>query len=458
MRQVKKARIVFFLIGLILGCVLLGGLGFTLISQRDKQIAELNAQKADGKMYAFARDIKANSEILPGDIIALDTKKMNFANGGYYGEGSDLMGYSWSHYVLVRDKDGTEHQEMIGAEDPSMGTALVGKVVKADVYMNQPVNDSVLYPDEDIPSASERYAEYNFLQLPTDLVENEYVDVRIQFPTGEDYIVLVGKKVVSYDTQNSIMLKLNEDEILAMGSAIIETYMDEGVRLYARKYTDPATQLYNEKLVNLVEDYKNGYATAKANILAGLPTQFDESGDPIPVPEGSTEPTIADIAFNTTYLKNLNSILIEEIKEAIDKDNKEKLAYFSSYRYLESKKLARTYPLKKEVLNLIRTKPNILQEIVTEFTNIAANNTRQDELERLRADLETAPYASSLPYGSNTDNVKTKESITQEILTLEENRKASIAENLENEQKTSRQERVAYLNSLLGSSTSEENY
>ena len=109
-------------------------------------------------------------------------------------------------------------------------------------------------------------------------------------------------------------------------------------------------------------------------------------------------------------------------------------------------------------MNLIRTKPNILQEIVTEFTNIAANNTRQDELERLRADLETAPYASSLPYGSNTDNVKTKESITQEILTLEENRKASIAENLENEQKTSRQERVAYLNSLLGSSTSEENY
>ena len=47
MRQVKKARIVFFLIGLILGCANLGGVGYFLISSRDAKIVELEAQKAN---------------------------------------------------------------------------------------------------------------------------------------------------------------------------------------------------------------------------------------------------------------------------------------------------------------------------------------------------------------------------------------------------------------------------
>ena len=75
MRQVKKARIVFFLIGLILGCAILGGVGYFLISSRDAKIVELEAQKADGLAYAFKRDIPANSEILPGDIIKIETNQ-----------------------------------------------------------------------------------------------------------------------------------------------------------------------------------------------------------------------------------------------------------------------------------------------------------------------------------------------------------------------------------------------
>ena len=453
MRQVKKARIVFFLIGLILGCAILGGVGYFMISGRDTKIAELEKQKADGLMYVFARDIKADSEILPGDIIELETKVINFANGGYYGEQNPNTGaWSWNHYVLSKDVEGNEYPSKL----PTSKSDLIGKVVKANVSKNEPVMDSVLYADEDIPAKSERYVEYNFLQLPSDLVENEYVDVRIQFPTGEDYIVLVGKKVVKISETNTIFLKLNEDEQLAMGSAIIETYMGEGVRLYARKYTDPATQLYKERIVDYVKLYEDGYEKVREQKRLALQEEQPISGDTELAARSDSsliEVTDAEVAAAT----GMKLDFVKAIREAKENDNNDILNYFRAYRLQESTKLARTYPLKKEVLNLIRTRPNILQEIVDEFTRIAANNTRQDELERLRADLETAPYAASLPYGTNTSDVKTKESITQEILTLEEKRRKNIAENLEDEQKTQRQERIAYLNSLLGTSYNENN-
>ena len=446
MRQVKKARIVFFFLGLIIGCVILGAIGFSVISGKNKEIAQLTELKADATSLAFTRDLKADSTILPGDITTIETKAKNISNGGYFS--SD--GFSFSHYVLVRDADGNENQELI----PMSMDDLVGKVVKADVYANQPVNDSVLYPDEDIPTESERFVEYNFLQVPSDVVENDYIDVRIQFPTGEDYIVLVGKKVVKIQESNTIFLKLNEDENFAMGSAIIETYMDDGVRLYARKYTDPATQLYDEKLVNLVADYETAYKKAKENLMEQNPNTSYISGDT--ETKAEVEPTIDDIIYNAKYLKYIKTSLISELKAAIADNDEQKLAFFGAYRLILDTKLARTYPLKKEVLNLVRTRPNVVQSIVDEFTRIAERNTRQDELERLRADLEIAPYASSLPYGSDTSAVKTKESITQEILQLEEKRKENIKDNLEAEQKTQRQERIAYLNTLLGSGLSQE--
>ena len=466
MRQVKKARIVFFILGLIIGCVAIGALGFMMVSDRDQQIVKLNELKADGKVYAFARNIKANSEILPGDIKEIETKVVNFANGGYYGtlktdeKGNavkDAAGnekFDFKHYILVRDENGNEKQKTIKV---SSSDVLTGKTVKADVYVNQPVTDSVLYPDDDIPAESERYVEYNFLQLPSDLEEDDYVDVRVQFPTGEDYLVLVGKKVslgsMPVDTPNTVFLKLTEDEQLAMGSAIIESYMDTGVRLYARKYTDPASQLFDESKVNLVADYKQAYEKAKANLLAELANARPVSGDKEKV---NKEPSIADIKYNSEYLRLVKDSVIEDVKDAIESNDDETLTYFSAYRLTSSKKLARTYPLKSEVLNLVKTRPNILQEIVDEFTMISNNNTREDKLQRLWKQYNdpatlTEQEAAYMP---NNSKIKTKEMIYSEILSLEEQRQESIAKNLETELKTSREQRQAYLNWLLGGSSS----
>ena len=58
---------------------------------------------------------------------------------------------------------------------------------------------------------------------------------------GQDFIV-AAKKVVEKSDSTSIWLKLREDEILKMNSAIIESYSVEGAKLYAVNYTQPGIQ------------------------------------------------------------------------------------------------------------------------------------------------------------------------------------------------------------------------
>ena len=66
-------------------------------------------------------------------------------------------------------------------------TDIVGRMTKTNVSKNTQVLDSVLYvKNEDTPDKDLRLQEFNFLQIPSDVVEGDFVDVRIQFPTGEE--------------------------------------------------------------------------------------------------------------------------------------------------------------------------------------------------------------------------------------------------------------------------------
>ena len=86
-----------------------------------------------------------------------------------------------------------------------------------------------------------RLVEYSMIMLPTELQKGDTIDVRISYPNGQDFIV-AAKKVVEKSDSTSIWLKLREDEILKMNSAIIESYSVEGAKLYAVNYTQPGIQ------------------------------------------------------------------------------------------------------------------------------------------------------------------------------------------------------------------------
>ena len=92
-----------------------------------------------------------------------------------------------------------------------------------------------------------RKQEYNAVILPVDLTTGDYIDIRVQLPTGQDFIV-VSKKMVEIpvidgmESENVIWVNLSEDEILSMSCAIVEAYRINGSKLYATRYTDPGMQ------------------------------------------------------------------------------------------------------------------------------------------------------------------------------------------------------------------------
>ena len=93
----------------------------------------------------------------------------------------------------------------------------------------------------------QREVECEIISLSSNLSENDYVDVRIMLPNGEDYIVLSKKSVheVTIDVENnenSCYLWLSEDEILFYSAAIVDAYLYTGASLYTTKYIEPTIQ------------------------------------------------------------------------------------------------------------------------------------------------------------------------------------------------------------------------
>ena len=92
-----------------------------------------------------------------------------------------------------------------------------------------------------------RKVEYNMLVLPTQIQTGEYVDIRLSLPSGQDYIVVSKKQVEipqinGVDSEDTIWLKLTEDEIITMNSAIVDAYKSVGATLKVVTYTEAGMQ------------------------------------------------------------------------------------------------------------------------------------------------------------------------------------------------------------------------
>ncbi|MFM9280880.1 SAF domain-containing protein [Paenibacillus jiagnxiensis] len=116
---------------------------------------------------------------------------------------------------------------------------IVGKYTKIDLPKNTAVTASMLFESGVTPNDL-RNQEFKLIQLPTKLDPNQFVDVRIKFPTGEDYIVLSKKKVK--DLSNGLVsYEMDEQEILMMSSAVVDAYINDAT-IYALSYVDPYMQ------------------------------------------------------------------------------------------------------------------------------------------------------------------------------------------------------------------------
>lgn len=126
---------------------------------------------------------------------------------------------------------------------------VIGKRVKINALMYQYLTDSLIYADEDIPDDL-REKEYTYLNVPEKLEAGDTVDLRIKFPSGQDYVVLSKKLVTDivrlYNdgnelTKETVWINQGEDETVRMGSAIVDAYLN-GAELYLIEYVDPYIQ------------------------------------------------------------------------------------------------------------------------------------------------------------------------------------------------------------------------
>lgn len=117
----------------------------------------------------------------------------------------------------------------------------IGKVLLIDIRSGTEVLKSML--TEDLADNSLRETEFNSFLLSSNLKENDYVDIRIFFPNGENYVVLSKKNIRKLDLESSrCFMWLDAEEILRISGAIVDCYLNEGTILYTVKYIEPQIQ------------------------------------------------------------------------------------------------------------------------------------------------------------------------------------------------------------------------
>ena len=157
-----------------------------------------------------------------------------------------------------------------------------------------------------------RMQEYNMIILPTHLQKNECIDIRLRLPSGEDYIVL-SKKYVEDTNENTVWIKVREDEILTMSNAIVEAYIMEGSLLYATTYVDAGMQdsstptyIAKNSIIQLMNADPNITATAKNALVARYTEDARAQRDLI---------NQAVNGFNETALQSVQQKLQEEVQK-----------------------------------------------------------------------------------------------------------------------------------------------
>ena len=235
-RKARQSFLLGMLLMLVIAAIVVGILFMQIMNMKE---AENQTAAASKQVYALRSDIKSGQPITTADLVA-QTVVTNLSTSEI-ATGADLT------------------ENTVAKIDLGQGTILTQSMI---VESDETVQDSL------------RVQELNMLTLPADLETNDYIDIRLVFPNGQDYIV-VSKKRVIQSTETTVFVKLSEEEILTMSNAIVESYITEGSLLYATKYVDPGIQnasaptyTVSKEVLDLIDTNPNVTVDAKNALYA----------------------------------------------------------------------------------------------------------------------------------------------------------------------------------------------
>ena len=95
---------------------------------------------------------------------------------------------------------------------------------------------------------------FSYIKLTSNLKVGDYVDVRISFADGGDFVLLSKKQIQGFSPlregeNKALWLVVSEEELLRLSSAVVDAYCNEGCSIYAIQYI---ADTQKEAIVNYV--------------------------------------------------------------------------------------------------------------------------------------------------------------------------------------------------------------
>ena len=240
----KKARN-SFLLGMIITLIVCAIIGVILyiavIGPENKASKEKGTAT---KAYALNRDVKSGQEITADMLSPINTY-------------SNLIPQNYIDSTILTSVES--------------GKKVVAKV---DLYKNTILTASTVTTEENTVTKDVRTMEYNMLTLPINLTIGDYVDIRITFPDGQDFIV-IAKKEIKNIQGNTVTFDKSEADIVMLNSAIVESYIMKASNIYIAKYVEPGMQekaantyVPTAEVIRLIETDSNIVSTAKNELTS----------------------------------------------------------------------------------------------------------------------------------------------------------------------------------------------
>ena len=298
----RKARNSFLLgmfITMLIAGVIIAFLFIQLKNKMDKEKAELQASV---QAYVLNQDV-SSGQVITTDMLTKQTVNRNLVPSNATSDITVIQNYA------LQDKEGNNIYTKVENNQPKLyinknnreyevkqeeetDNYYISKnndkeyleldsvplVAKVSMKKNTLITTELLNKGDNIVQDDVRKQEYNMLVLPTDLKTGDYVDIRIMFPNGQDFIVVAKKEIEvpnigGVDSTDTIWANLSEDEILHMSCAIVDSAQVKGSKIYASKYTEAgmqnaATPTYpaNESTLQLLQKDPNIVEKAMSEI------------------------------------------------------------------------------------------------------------------------------------------------------------------------------------------------
>lgn len=270
-RKARNSFLLGMLVMLLISGIVIAFLFIQLKTKMDKEKAELQASV---QAYVLNQDV-SSGQVITTDMLTKQTVNRNLVPSNATSDISMIENYALqdkegdniytkvdkekNEAKLFINKNGKEYEVKQEEETDNyyitknnnekeyLELDSVPLVAKVTMKKNTLLTTELLNKADNIVQDDVRKQEYNMLVLPTDITTGDYIDIRVMFPNGQDYIV-VAKKEVSMPEVNgvesldTIWVNLAEDEILHMSCAIIDSAQVKGSKIYATKYTEAGMQ------------------------------------------------------------------------------------------------------------------------------------------------------------------------------------------------------------------------